>query len=94
MSFPLTYSAFIAAFAEFAETDQPYVQSKLDAAARQIDVKVWAEIAEDGHGQLTGHMLAMSALGNAGKLVTTSTTTYGVEYLRLLRMRTAGIRST
>ncbi len=90
-----TYDTFVVSFEEFSETDRPNVQAKLDEAALDIDQTVWGTRATKGHGYLTAHLLAMSPMGNAAKLVAKDgTTTYETHYKRLLRIVTAGIRST
>ncbi len=90
-----TFATFIAAFAEFSETDQAYVQAKLDEAALDIDECVWGTRATVGHGNLTAHLLVMSPYGNGAKLVEKETKTYyEIRYKALLRAVTAGIRST
>ncbi len=86
---------FLIAFPEFGEADTPLVQAKLDEAAREIDASVWLTRADDGQGYLAAHLLAMSPMGNAAKLVTKdASTTYETHYKRLLRIVTAGIRTT
>ncbi len=85
--------SFLAAFAEFSETDQTYVQAKLDEAALDIDVRVWKTRATVGHGYLTAHLLVMSPFGNGAKLVEKETSSYYEKrYRSLLRTVTAGLR--
>lgn len=66
MPFPLDLATFADRYPEFAPVvaDRPtYVQSKLDDAETEIDVTVWGDKAERGHGLLTAHLLAMSPYG-------------------------------
>lgn len=88
-------TAFLIRFPEFGEVDHPLLQAKLDEASREIDAGVWLTRADDGQGYLAAHLLAMSPMGNAAKLVAKDgSTTYETHYKRLVRVVTAGIRTT
>ncbi len=92
-----TRTTFLVSFPEFSEVDTAVVDAKLAEASRRIDASVWGDWENDGHGQLTAHLLANSPLGNAAKLVAKGDgpkTVYEGEYRRLVRMVGAGIRST
>jgi hypothetical protein len=93
----LTRTQFLAAFPEFTETDTSLVDAKLAEAARRIDPAVWLTWENDGHGQLTAHLIANSPTGNSAKLQAKGDaprTVYEGEFRRLQRMVAAGIRST
>lgn len=92
-----TLSSFLVSFPEFSDGGAPQMalaQAKLDEAALQIDPAVWGVRTNLGHGYLTAHLLAMSPMGNTAKLIKNDTTTYEIHYLRLVRIVTAGLRST
>lgn len=92
----LTREQFVAAFPEFSEVDAPVIDAKLAEAQRRIDPSVWLQWENDGHGQLTAHLLANSPLGNAAKLQPNNgpKTVYEGEFNRLQTMVAAGRRST
>ena len=93
----LSRAAFLASFPEFSEVDAATIDARLAEAWRRIDPTVWGALADDGHGQLTAHLLANSPLGNAAKLSAKGDapkTVYEGEYRRLQRTVTAGIRTT
>jgi hypothetical protein len=90
----LTVDAFVLAFPEFSEVDAPYLQSKIDEAGRQIDPNTWGVRADDGQAYLAAHLLALSPLGNAAKLVAKDgSTTYEKHYKRILTLAAGGFRS-
>ncbi len=92
-----TRTTFLESFPEFSEVDTAVVDAKLAEAARRIDPTVWGDWEDDGHGQLTAHLLANNPLGNGAKLVAKGDkpkTVYEGEFNRLQKMVTAGLRST
>jgi hypothetical protein len=93
-----TRASFLASFPEFSECDVAVVDAKLAEASRRIDTTVWEQWSDDGHGQLTAHLLANSPLGNSAKLQAKGgkdpKTVYEGEFNRLQRMVACGIRST
>lgn len=93
----LTREDFLTAFPEFGETDTALIDKKLAEASRRIDPLVWKQWENDGHGQLTAHLIANSPFGNAAKLNPKGEgprTIYEPEYLRLQKLVGAGIRWT
>jgi hypothetical protein len=92
----LELAAFLVLFPEFGEVDDSLVEGKLAEALRSIDADVWGDFADDGQGYLAAHLLALSPMGNAAKLVDgkKNTTTYEGHLRRLQLQVTAGIRST
>jgi hypothetical protein len=89
----LSLEDFRTRFPEFTATDDDYVSAKLAEALRGMDADVWGDLADDGQGYLTAHLMALSPFGNAAKLVKGDTTTYEGHYRRLLRAVAAGHRS-
>lgn len=93
-----TRATFVAAFPEFELTDAAVVDAKLAEASRRISPSVWGKWEDDGHGQLTAHLLANSPMGNTAKLEPNGgdgpKTIYEGEFNRLVRMVGAGLRWT
>ncbi len=84
MPYPLTATAFKAAYVVFADLDDTQVQPHLDAAARRTPEGVWGDRAEDGHGLLTAHLIAISPLGRDARLKSDDgETTWGMERRRM-----------
>lgn len=59
----LDVSAFKVRFPEFEDAQVSLVKAKLDQASRSMDVAVWGDLFDDGHGQRTAHLLALSPQG-------------------------------
>ncbi len=59
----LTVESFRLRFPEFCETKRVLVEAKLNQAARNLDATIWDKLLEDGHGQKTAHLLALSPEG-------------------------------
>jgi len=59
----LSITAFRVRFPEFDGIADELVQAKLDQAANSINETAWGDLAEDGHGQLAAHLLALSPQG-------------------------------
>lgn len=80
----ISYASFVAAYPEFSPIDQPYVQSWLDAAGRQIDRDVFETCADDAQGLLAAHLLALSPYGrNARTEKPQTTSVYGTMFADL-----------
>jgi hypothetical protein len=95
----LTRSEFLTRFPEFGEVDTDVIDAKLAEAGRRIDTNgIWGTWENDGHGQLTAHLLANSPLGNAAKLKPNGAkgarTIYEAEFIVLQKMVGSGKRST
>jgi len=81
----LNLAGFRALFPEFAKANDALVQSRLDQAAKRLDVAVWGIRIDEGHGLLTAHLLALSPFGQAARLVSDKgQTTYGKQYQDIL----------
>ena len=96
--FPLSSGDFLTRFPEFSKTDTTLVASALSDAAIVIDGAVWGQLAGQGHGYLTAHMLALSPFGQQARLVldgkkgAAPATTYYSHYDRLMRLVGSGYR--
>ncbi len=87
----VTLATFVETFPEFKATADdvsltPYVQSKLDAAARHVSAAVWGSQYEYAVMLKAAHMLAMSPYGEKMRLNKNSKeTVYGVLFAEELR---------
>ena len=78
MAEPLTVAQFRERFPEFLETDTSHVQAKLDEAWRRTPASVWGDTAQDAHGYLAAHLLALSPFGRDARMINEDgTTMYG-----------------
>jgi hypothetical protein len=91
----LTVETFINAHPEFAGVDVELVELKLADALLYVPAHPWGDFADQGQGLMCAHLLALSPFGNGTALVAKDgTTTYEAHWKRLVRIVTAGIRST
>jgi len=95
----MNLAAFRIQFPEFNNAGDAQVQAFLDAALLEIDADVWLGKADQGHGYLTAHKLALSPFGNAARMVIKNVadtphgqTTFGVHYDNLVRQVSHGFR--
>jgi hypothetical protein len=86
-------AAFRARHPAFARSGDELVNAVLAAAALEMDVSVWGDSFDEGHGLLTAHKLATAPEGMNARLQTEKgKSTYGDEYLNLVRTVSCGIR--
>ena len=92
----LSRAAWRLRFPEFDSASDTLVDGFLAQAWRRIDEEVWGEKADDGHGLLTAHLLALSPHGQMARLtqkdVAKTTSTYGLEFGKLEEQVACGIR--
>lgn len=81
----MTYQRFITLQPEFADTDVAQVNAELTAAAIEVSLVEWGDLADDGVRYITAHRLALSPFGQAARLVAKDgSTTYFTHYKRLV----------
>lgn len=92
-------AAFIVQFPEFTNTATGLVTAMLAAAALEVDADVWGAKADQGQMYLAAHKLALSATGNAARMVLTKpadtphgTTPYGIHFDSLVLQVASGFR--
>lgn len=86
----LTLEQFRERFPAFEDTPEGLVRARLDEAARAVSASSWGPRADDAHGLLTAHMLALEPMGEQARLKLPGggeTTTYGRRFEEL-RKRT------
>jgi hypothetical protein len=89
MAFPLDIATFRSRFSAFAgqTPSDALVQAKLDEAEEQIDATVWGTKAEDGHANLTAHLLALEPFGTDARLVAKDgSTVWGTRHEELAKI--------
>ena len=86
-------------FDEIVAGDVVKVQAKIDDAARRLSEEQWGTLFNDGVKYLACHLIALSPFGEQSKLelksgpeAGTMTTTYFLEYKRMMRSIAAGCR--
>lgn len=89
--------AFRLRFPEFSSTPDELIESYLAQAERRIDAETWGALEDDGHALLTAHLLVMSPYGQSARMTAkdqkTATSTYGLEYERLVEQVSCLIRT-
>lgn len=84
----MTFDDFRVNYPEFRQIGDETVKAVLARAASQISQTVWGTTYDAGHGALTAHMLASSALDPENAI----TKVYLNEYLRMQRQVASGYR--
>lgn len=102
-----TLAMLRAQFPEFNNVSDVLCTAMMGAAVLEIDPSVWGQLgqtggpmtkADQGHLYLSAHKLAVSPFGQnaktvvSGKKVGYARTTYGEEFLLLMRSVTSGFR--
>jgi len=80
----VTYDSFLAAFPEFKDTNPKLVETKIAEAQRWVAPSVWGTLTDDGVGYWAADVLATSPMGLNVKLAPGATTTYRVQFDRLM----------
>lgn len=92
---PLTLEEFLERFPEFestGSTNPGFVQRKLDEAWRRTPAAAWGDKAQDAHGYLAAHLLAISPFGRDARMASKDgTTTYGNERIRMENEEAPGV---
>ncbi len=90
----VTVSAFKISFPDFENSGDDLIEACLEEAARRIPAANWRTKTNDGIGYLAAHLIALRTLGQPARLqgADISDTTYGREYLRLMRSVSYGGR--
>lgn len=88
----LDRAAFLLVFAEFKSATNTEIDAQLARAARYIG-EAYGDSANDAHGFLTAHFMALSPFGQNARLVSKNgTTLYWASYEELRAAATCGIR--
>lgn len=89
----LTLEAFRSEYPDFQSTPDDFVQKYLDRAAKRIDPRIWGEKADEGHGLLAAHLMAISPSGLNSRMVSADgDSTYGKAFRVLEAQVTALLR--
>ena len=89
----MTRTQFRARFPEFKNATDALIDATLAEAALEIDVEVWADRYDAGHGFLTAHKLALSPFGQTARMVSAQgNTTYQKHFEDGVRQVTNGFR--
>lgn len=77
----LTLAQFRTYYPEFSKVPDDLVQGALDRAALDIDLTVWGDRQDVGHGLKAAHILAISPMGVMARMVAKDgSTTYHTLY--------------
>ncbi len=88
----MTRTEFLTAFPEFRSADNELIDAHLSRAALSIG-EAFGTHADEAHGLLTAHMLALSPFGQNARLVSDKgESTYGTQYRTLSEQCASGIR--
>lgn len=86
-------AAFRSEYPEFQSCEDAFVSLYLARAAKRIDRRIWGEIAAEGHGFLTAHLIATAPNGQMARLVSADgDTTYGKAFRDLVAQVACGLR--
>jgi hypothetical protein len=78
-------------FPEFFAAPDAYVQSYLTAALARMDPTVWGTLLDEGQAYLCAHLMAITPAGfTSGFSTSKGESSYGTEYLRLVRIVAGG----
>lgn len=89
----LTLASFLEGYPEFQNAGSTLVESKLGEAALSINATVWGSKADQGHGLLTAHLLALSPYGQNARLSgPDGSSTWGDHFERLRWQVGCGLR--
>lgn len=64
----VSYEAFVAEFPQFAETERPIVEAKLQEATRYVAADIWGDKTDEGIKYRAAHLIECSPFGRGARL--------------------------